>query len=105
LHLVALIDTLYEEENIMSVTQGIKLDDDTRNRLKSLAKIRNRSPHWMMRTAIESYLEREENYEREKSEDMLRWEEYQLTGKAIDQETVEKWLNNLSENKIKPCPQ
>jgi len=89
----------------MAVTQGIKLDEETRNRLKSLAKKRNRSPHWMMRTAIESYLEREENYEREKNEDMLRWEEYQLTGKAIDQETVEKWLNDLSKNKITPWSQ
>ena len=50
----------------MAVTQGIKLDEETRDRLKLLAKIRNRSPHWMMRTAIESYLEREENYERKR---------------------------------------
>jgi predicted transcriptional regulator len=89
----------------MAVTQGIKLDEETRNRLKSLAKKRNRSPHWMRRTAIESYLVREENYEREKNEDMLRWEEYQLTGKAIGQETVEKWLDDLSKHKITPWSQ
>jgi len=83
----------------MATTQGIKLDDKTRDRLKALAEKRNRSPHWLMRTAIESYLEREENYEREKSEDMQRWERYQLTGNSIDQETVETLLNDLSETK------
>ena len=83
----------------MATTQGIKLDDKTRDRLKALAEKRKRSPHWIMKTAIEGYLEREENYEREKSEDMERWEQYQLTGKSVDQESVERLLNNLSENK------
>lgn len=83
----------------MATTQGIKLDDKTRNRLKALAEKRNRSPHWLMKTAIEGYLEREESYEREKSEDMQRWEHYQLTGKSISQKTVEKLLNSLSKNK------
>jgi predicted transcriptional regulator len=83
----------------MATTQGIKLDDKTRNRLKALAEKRNRSPHWIMKTAIESYLEHEESYEREKSEDMERWEQYQLTGKSIDQESVERLLDMLSENK------
>jgi predicted transcriptional regulator len=82
----------------MATTQGIKLDDKTRNRLKALAEKRNRSPHWIMKTAIEGYLEREENYEREKSEDMERWEQYQLMGKSVDQESVEKLLDKLSEN-------
>jgi predicted transcriptional regulator len=88
----------------MATTQGIKLDDETRDRLKSLAKKRNRSPHWIMRTAIEGYLEREENYEREKAEDMARYEEYLLTGKAIDNKVVTAWLHDLSIGKITPCP-
>jgi predicted transcriptional regulator len=83
----------------MTTTQGIKLDDKTRNRLKALAEKRNRSPHWIMKTAIVSYLEHEESYEREKSEDMERWEQYQLTGKSVDQESVERLLDKLSENK------
>ncbi|MBI3624041.1 ribbon-helix-helix protein, CopG family [Candidatus Saccharibacteria bacterium] len=84
----------------MSTTQGIKLDDKTRSRLKSLAEKRDRSPHWLMRTAIEDYLQREERYEQEKSEDLQRYEYYQLTGKAIDNKKVEKWLGDLSKNKV-----
>ena len=51
----------------MSTTQGIKLDDNTQARLKSLAEKRKRTPHWLMRSAIEDYLNREERYEAEKS--------------------------------------
>ena len=88
----------------MPTTQGIKLDDTTRTRLQTLGRQRNRSAHWLMRTAIEDYLQREENYEREKREDMQRWEEYQLTGKAISLEATAKWLNDLARNKVTPCP-
>ena len=83
----------------MATTQGIKLDDKTQDRLKALAEKRKRSPHWLMKTAIEGYLEREENYEREKSEDMERWKRYQLTGISVDQESVERLLTELSEDK------
>lgn len=88
----------------MATTQGIKLDDDTQSRLKVLGEKRHRSPHWLMRTAIERYLELEENYEREKSEDMLRWEQYQLTGDAVDNDVVEAWLGNLAHGKVAPWP-
>jgi len=84
----------------MTTSQGIKLDDNTRKRLKDLAEKRNRSPHWLMRTAIEVYLEREEQYETEKAEDMARWEQYLITGKAIEQEKVEVWLKDLSKGKL-----
>lgn len=83
----------------MASTQGIKLDDDVRIRLKSLAETKKRTPHWLMRTAIEDYLNREELYEKEKAEDMARWENYLITGKAIENEKVVAWLNDLSKGK------
>lgn len=88
----------------MAETLGIKLDEETRQRLKALGELRDRSPHWLMKAAIESYLEREERYEREKREDMERWENYQFTGKAIPQERVLEWLNDLAQGKDVPCP-
>lgn len=88
----------------MAATQGIKLDEDIRKRLKALGELRNRSPHWLMRTAIQNYLEQEESYEREKQEDMERWENYQLTGKAISHDTATEWLNSLAQGKVTPCP-
>ena len=88
----------------MAVTQGIKLDEHTRLRLKQLGKQRERSPHWLMRTAILEYLDREERYEREKQEDMARWETYQLTGEAIPHKTVAKWLRDTAQGKAATWP-
>jgi predicted transcriptional regulator len=88
----------------MATTQGIKLDDDTRRRLKALGEMRNRSPHWLMRTAIQAYLDREEKYEREKREDMARWERYQLTGEAVSHDAATRWLDDLAQGKVTPCP-
>lgn len=88
----------------MTMTQGVKLDEATCRRLKELGKLRDRSPHWLMRTAIEKYLEQEEHYKREKREDMERWELYQLTGKAVPHDKVAGWLTQLATGKDTPCP-
>jgi predicted transcriptional regulator len=88
----------------MSQTKGVKLDDTTRQRLAALARIRDRSPHWLMCKAIETFLEREEKYEREKREDMERWERYQVTGEAVSHEKAAEWLENLAQGKVISCP-
>lgn len=88
----------------MPATQAIKLDDDTNARLKALAQQRNRSAHWLMRDALERYLTEEERYEREKAEDLAEYEDYLLTGKAIDNETVASWLNELAHGKKATWP-
>jgi predicted transcriptional regulator len=88
----------------MTTTQGIKLDPTTRERLKELGKRKQRSPHWLMRAAIEQFLEKEERYEREKQEDLERWQRYQLTGKAVGQEKVAAWLSDLAKGKSAPWP-
>ena len=88
----------------MASTRGIKLDDDIKQRLKELGKIRDRSPHWLMRAAIEDFLDREENYEREKREDQERWERYQLTGESVSHDTAAEWLDSLARGENVPCP-
>ncbi|QWF71920.1 hypothetical protein KEF85_05535 [Methylomonas paludis] len=47
-----------------------------------------------MKAAIEQYVDREASYQREKCEDMERWQRYQLTGLAIPNETVDPWLSS-----------
>lgn len=83
----------------MPTTQAIKLDDDTNARLKTLAQQRNRSAHWLIRNALERYLSEEERYEREKAEDLAEYEDYLLTGRAIDNKMVASWLNELADGK------
>ena len=89
----------------MSTTQGIKLDENTQARLKALAQKRKRSPHWLMRTAIENYLKHEEQYEAEKAEDAARWEHYLITGKVVDGGKMEKILQDLADGKTVKWPE
>lgn len=88
----------------MTATRGIKLDAQTHARLQALAELRDRSPHWLMKTAIAEYLDREEAYEREKREDLARWERYQLTGEAVPHDRVSAWLASVAAGKPTPCP-
>ncbi len=75
-----------------NTTTGIKLDVRTRARLKALSRARDRSQHWLMKTAIESYLDREEEAERIKQDTLERWERYEMSGEQIDSTTIEAWL-------------
>ena len=80
----------------MKATMGVKLEDETRNRLKVLGKRKERSPHWLMLRAILEYLDREEAYESEKQEDFQRWQQYLDTGETISHEKVKTRLNDLA---------
>jgi predicted transcriptional regulator len=77
-------------------TIGIKLDDETRERLQRLGERRDRSPHWLMKTAIRQYLEREERWEREREEDEERWQRYVQTGACFAYSDIMQWLENLA---------
>jgi predicted transcriptional regulator len=77
-------------------TIGIKLDDETRERLQQLGQRRDRSPHWLMKTAIREYLEREERVERERQEDEERWRRYVKTGAFVANADMMQWLDGLA---------
>lgn len=76
-------------------TVGVKLDDETRNRLKKLGDAKRRSTHWLVKDAVARYLDAEERYEREKGEDLARWKRYVETGYAIPHEEVKARMRQL----------
>ena len=80
----------------MSTTLGVKVEDDLRERLKILAGQKDRSTHWLIKKAIEEHLAREEACERERLEDLQRWERYQLTGEAVPNDQATAWLDQLA---------
>ena len=71
---------------------SVKLDDDLKDRIKSLAEVRHRSPHWIMRKAIRDYVEREEAKESFKREALASWKAYQETGRHLTGKEVKIWL-------------
>ena len=83
---------------------GIKLDDQTRMRLQALGEKADRTPHWIMKTAIEHYLTEQERYWQEREEDMQRWQDYQMTGDAVAHEDVSEWLQSIGTSDKRPCP-
>jgi predicted transcriptional regulator len=76
-------------------TTSLKLDAETRERVRRLAAARNRSPHWLMREAIEQYVEREERREQFRRDALAAWDEYQATGLHVTAGEADAWLARL----------
>jgi predicted transcriptional regulator len=85
-----------------TATIGVKLDEQTRDRLKTLGERKERATHWLVKKAIEEYLAREEGYERERREDEERWQRYLETGAAVSNKQASAWLDQLAAGKRKP---
>ncbi|MDO8252067.1 MAG: CopG family ribbon-helix-helix protein [Rhodoferax sp.] len=74
---------------------AVKLDQNTRERIKRLADARHRSAHWMMREAIQQYIEREEKHETFRQDGIRAWNEYQATGLHVTLDEADAWLGKL----------
>lgn len=78
-----------------TATTSIKLDEQTRERIRRLAAARKRSAHWLMREAIDQYVEREEKREKLRRDALAAWNEYQTTGMHVTEEEADRWLARL----------
>jgi predicted transcriptional regulator len=83
---------------------AIKIDEDTRNRVKRLAEARQRSSHWMMLEAIRQYVEREEKREAFRQDGIRAWNEYQATGLHVTGDEVIAWLDTWGEQSEPAAP-
>ncbi len=83
---------------------AIKIDEDTRNRVKRLAEARQRSSHWMMLEAIRQYVEREEKREALRQDGINAWNEYQATGLHVTGDEVIAWLDTWGEENEQTAP-
>lgn len=83
---------------------AIKIDQDTRDRVKRLAEARHRTSHWMMREAISQYVEREEKREAFRQDAIHAWNEYQETGLHVTGDEVVAWLDTWGEENEKAAP-
>ncbi|HEV2987771.1 MAG TPA: CopG family ribbon-helix-helix protein [Candidatus Angelobacter sp.] len=76
-------------------TTSLKLDLKIKKRLQRLASARRRSPHWIMREAIEQYVEREEKREQLRQDALAAWTDFQTTGLYVTAEEADAWLAKL----------
>lgn len=83
---------------------AIKIDEDTRERIKRLAEARQRSSHWMMLEAIRQYVEREEKREAFRQDGINAWKEYQETGLHVTGDEVIAWLDTWGEENEQAAP-
>ena len=88
----------------MAAPTSIKLDDDLKGRVQHLADTRRRSAHWLMREAIEQYVEREERRESFRRDTLKAWEDYQATGLHATADEVEKWQASWGTDNEVPAP-
>lgn len=87
-----------------TINTGVKLDESLHIRLKALSSVKECSPNWLMKIAIEDYVTREEAYEQEKREDQERWQGYKLSGYAIANDAVNDWLESWGSDHELLCP-
>ena len=83
----------------------IKIDQDTKERVRRLAESRQRSPHWLILEAIRQYVDREEKRESFRQDGIAAWQEYQSTGLHLTLDEADAWLANLEAgDDVEPPP-
>ncbi len=76
-----------------------------KERVQRLAAARRRTPHWVMREAIEQYVEREEKREQFLRDGLAAWNDYQTTGLHLTEEEADAWLAKLEAGEEASTPE
>jgi predicted transcriptional regulator len=85
-------------------TTSLKLDSAMKERVHRLASARRRTPHWVMREAVEQYVEREEKREQLRQDALAAWAGYQTTGLHVTAREADAWLAKLEAGKRARIP-
>ncbi|HEX3659898.1 MAG TPA: ribbon-helix-helix protein, CopG family [Acidobacteriaceae bacterium] len=83
---------------------SLKLDTETKARVQRLAAARRRTPHWILREAVEQYVEREEAREQLRHDALKAWTHYRVTGLHATAGEADKWLAELEAGKRSAPP-
>ncbi len=82
----------------------VKLTANEREGIKTIATLRNRTPHFIMKEAIQLYLKRAES-EKEFIESALKSREHlRTTGLHITQDEFSAWVRTIQKNPKTPMP-
>ncbi len=86
-------------------TTSLKLDQELKERVQRLAATRKRSAHWIMREAVEQFVDREEKREQLKQQALAAWAHYQETGLHVTGEEADAWLAKLESGEDAEAPE
>jgi predicted transcriptional regulator len=86
-------------------TTSLKLDAEMKERVQRLASAQRRTAHWVMREAIEQYVERQEKREQFRLDTLAAWEDYHATGLHLTEEEADVWLAKLAAGEDAPVPE
>ena len=85
-------------------TTSLKLDIALKERVQRLASARRRTPHWLMREAVEQFVEREEKREQLRQDALAAWSDYQTTGLPLTAKEADAWLAKIETGKRAAIP-
>lgn len=91
-----------EKARAGSVT--IKLDDVDRERIASLASVKKRTPHYLMKEAILDYVKREEARQNFIIAAEASFEHYKETGLHISLDEFSTWVDQVQQDPGAPPP-
>ena len=83
---------------------SLKLSDDERERLATLATARKRSSHYLMREAVQEYLTREELRQAFADEAEKACLDYEQTGLHVTHAEIDAWAKSLGTRRPKRFP-
>jgi predicted transcriptional regulator len=86
-------------------TTSLKIEAELKDRVQRLAAARRRSPHWIMREAVEQYVSREEKREQLRQDALAAWNHYQSTGLHVTAEEADAWLAKLEAGEDAETPE
>jgi Predicted transcriptional regulator len=76
------------------MTTTLRIEQDIKKRLKTLADDRHSSAHALMLEAITEYVDREEKRSQYRRDALAAWKDYQETGLHLTAEEAETWINS-----------
>ncbi len=86
-------------------TTSLKLDKDLKERVQRIAQARRRTPHWIMREAIEQFVEREEKRDQFFKDGQAAWNQYKVNGWHASAAEAEAWLAKLEAGEQAEAPE
>ena len=88
----------------MASATSVRLDDDMKARVQTLAETHKRTSHWIMRKAITQYVAREEKREALRQDTLKAWDEFQTTEQHVTAEAIDDWLASWGSDAERAAP-